>query len=97
MCTISDEVIKFITEDMKNWRTELTTGEKTLTEVKFQRIIIHADALSPLVFVIAMIPHNNKLRKFMESYKFTKSQENIQHFMYMKDIKLFAGNKIKEF
>ena len=31
---ISNKVINFITEAMKNWKVELTTEEKTLAEVK---------------------------------------------------------------
>ena len=34
MKKISDEVIKFIEETMKNWRVELITGGKSLAEVK---------------------------------------------------------------
>ena len=34
---ISDKVIKFIENAMKNRRVELTTGGKSLTEVKIQR------------------------------------------------------------
>ena len=47
------------------------------------------DALSPLLFLIAMIPLNYILRKFTGSYKFTKSQK-IYHLIYMDGIKLFA-------
>ena len=36
MYKISNKVIKFITETMKNWKAELTAGGKTL-EVKIQR------------------------------------------------------------
>ena len=60
---ISDEVINFITEAMKNWKMELTAEGKTLAEGKIQRGIFHGDALSSLLFVIAMILLNHKLRK----------------------------------
>ena len=35
MYKISDKIIKFITENMKNWKVELTAEWKTLVEVKF--------------------------------------------------------------
>ena len=36
MYEISDEVINFIEETIKNWRVELTEGGKSLAEVKTQ-------------------------------------------------------------
>ena len=67
---ISDEVMKFTEEIMKNCWVELTAGGKSL-------VIFQEDALSPLLFVIAMMLLNLILRKWTESYKLTKSQEKI--------------------
>ena len=89
MYKISNEVIEFIEKTMGTWRVEWTAGEKSLLEVKIQRWIFQRDALSPLPFVIAVMPHNHILRKCTGAYKLIKSQEKINHLMYM-DIKLFA-------
>ena len=78
---------------MKNWRVELTAGGKSLTETKIQRRIFQGDALSPLLFIIAMMPLNHILKKCTARYKLSWSQEKINHLMYMDDIKLFAKNK----
>ena len=75
---------------MKNWRVELTVGEKSLAETKIQRGIFQGDALSPLLFIIAMMPLNHILRKCTAGYKLSRSQEKINHLIYMDDIKLFA-------
>ena len=85
-------VIQF-EENMKNWKVELTVGGKSLAEVKIQRGIFQGDVLSPLLFVIAMMPLNHILWKYTGSYKLTKSQEKINHLMYMDNIKLFAKNE----
>ena len=45
------------------------------------------------MFVIAMIPLNHILKKYTAGYKLSKSQEKINHLMYMDDIKLFAKNE----
>ena len=37
-----------------------------------------------------MMSLNHMLRKFIDGNTCTKSQENINHVMYMDDIKLFA-------
>ena len=73
MPKISDKIIKFIKETMKNWRVELTAGGKSLAVVKMQRSIFQKGVLSPLQFVIEMMPLNHIVRKCTGSYKFTKS------------------------
>ena len=78
---------------MKNWRVELTAGGKSLAETKTQRGIFQGDALSPLLFVIAMMPLNHILRKCTAGYKLSRSLEMVNYLMYMDDIKLFAKNE----
>ena len=39
------------------------------------------------------MPLNHILRKCPAEYKLNRSQENINHLMYMNDIKLFAKNE----
>ena len=90
---ISDEVIKFIEKNMKTWRVELTAGGRSLVEANVQRGIFQGDALLPLLFIIAMMPLNQILRKCTAGYKLSRSQEKINHLMYMDDIKLFAKNE----
>ena len=63
MYKISDEVINFIEKTMQTWRMELTARGRSLAESKIQRGIFQGDALSPLLFIIAMIPLNHILRK----------------------------------
>ena len=93
MYKISHEIINFIEKTMKNWRVELTAGGKSLAETKIQRGISQGDALSLLLFIIAMMPLNHILRKCTAGYQLSRSQEKIDHLMYMDDIKLFAKNK----
>ena len=78
---------------MKNWRVELTAGGKNLAETKIQRCIFQGDALSPLLFIIAMMQLNHILRKCTAGYNLSRSQEKIDHLMYKDDIKLCAKNE----
>ena len=78
---------------MKTRRVELTAGGISLAEIKIQRGIFQGDALSPLLFIIAMMPLNHILKKCSTGYKLSKPQEKINHLMYMDDIKLFEKMK----
>ena len=93
MYKISQEILNFIEEIIKNWRVELIAGGRSLAETKIQRGIFQGDALSLLLFIIAMMPLNHKLKKCTAGYKLSRSQEKINHLMYMDDIKLFAINE----
>ena len=75
---------------MKTWRVELTAGRRSLAETKIQRRIFQGDALSPLLFIIAMMPLNQRLRKCATGYKLSRSQKKDQSPMNMDNIKLFA-------
>ena len=64
MYKISHEIINFIEKTpMKTGRVELTAGRRSLAEIKIQRGIFQGDSLSPLLFIIAMMPLNYILRK----------------------------------
>ena len=72
---ISDEVINFIDKTMKTWRVELTAGGRRLAEAKIQRGLFQGDYLSPLQFIIAMMPFNHILRKCTAGYHLSRSQK----------------------
>ena len=84
MYKISDEVINFIEKIMKTRRVYLTA------EAKIQKGIFQGNALSPLLFIIMMMSLNYILRKCTAGYEVSKSQEKINHLMFMDDIKMFA-------
>ena len=81
MYKISDKVISFIEKVMKTWRVELTAGRRSLAQAKIPRGTFQGDALSPLLFIIALMQLNHILRKCTAGYKLSRSQEKINHQM----------------
>ena len=41
---------------MKSWQVELTSGEENLGEVNIRQRIFQGDSLSPLLFVVSLLP-----------------------------------------
>ena len=93
MYKISDEVMNFIAKTMKTWRVQLTAGGRSLADSKIQKGIFQGDALPSLLFIIAMMPLSHILRKCTAGYKLCRSQEKINHLMYIHHIKLFPKNE----
>ena len=77
---------------MQIWSVELIAGGQSLAEAKIQIGTFQGDALSLLLFVIALMPLSHILRKSTAGYKLSKSQK-INLLMYMDEIKLFAKNE----
>ena len=93
MYKISHEVIGFIKKTMKTRRVELTAGGRSLAEAKIQRGFFQGDAISAVLFIITMLPLKHIFRKSTAIYKLWRSQEKMNHLMYMDEIKLSVKNE----
>ena len=60
---------------MKGWRTELSSGGVRLGDVNIRRGIFQGDSLSPLLFVLSLIPLTLVLRKVKASYDLGDGKE----------------------
>ena len=85
---INEKLRIFLLRSMETWRTVLENGEETLGEVNIKTGIFQDDSLSPLLFVMAMIPLSLILRKANSGYLF-KDKTKINHLLYIDDVKLF--------
>lgn len=90
MFKVNENLIHFIKEGMDKWRTELTSGNQTLGKVPIRRGIFQGDALSPLLFIMSMIPISTTLRRMKKGYEMEKGKDMISHLLYMDDLKLYA-------
>ena len=81
---------KFHLENHENLESRIDSSRKKLSWSKIQRGIFQGDALSTLLFVIALMSLDHILRKCTTGYK---SQEKKNYLIYMDDIKLFAKNE----
>ena len=67
---------------MKSWRVQLTTGEESLGEADKRQGIFHGDALSPLLFVVCLLPLAHVLQSDVTSgYHFASNRQKVNHLL----------------
>ena len=86
---VADNIQNFLSKSMSSWKTRLESKGELIGEVQIKRGIFQGDSLSPLLFVMAMIPLTQVLRKSKMGYEF-KNKATINHLLYMDDLKLFG-------
>jgi len=89
--------VEFLRRSMTMWETRLCIrGEKEQVEMgssKIKRGIFQGDALSPLLFCIALFPISKELQRTQKGYQIDKSSEPISHLLYVDDLKIFAKDE----
>ena len=87
--------MQMVENSMQNWKTMLTSAEKELAEVHISRGIFQGDSLSPLLFVICLIPMLLVLRKVKAGYSFGNDKLKVNHMLFMNDMKLFGRSSVE--
>ena len=93
MFNVAPSMHTLIANSMGSWRTELTSGGEILGSVDIKRGIFQGDSLSPLLFVLIMIPLTMLLREAKSKYKLEKDGPHINHLLFMDDLKLYASKR----
>ena len=74
---VIENIKRLLVNSMEKWKVMLCSGDSELVEVEIKRGIFRGDSLSPLVFVLALIPSSLILRKGKAAYAFSESKEKI--------------------
>ena len=70
---VAENIISLWVNSMKKWKVMLCSGNSELGEVEIKRGIFQGDSLSPLMFVLALIPLSLILRKANAAYEISES------------------------
>ena len=65
---IDRKIINLVQQSVGSWNTSLTSGAKHVANIKIKRGIFQGDALSPLLFCVAINPINYILRYVKQEY-----------------------------
>ena len=85
----AQNIKNLLAKSMNGWKTKLISNGQSLGNVDIKRGIFQGDSLSPLLFVITMIPLIVILRKCEAGYSYGNNIE-INHLLFMDDFKLYA-------
>ena len=88
----TSNMISLLENSMNTWRTDLTSGESVFGEVRIKRGIFQGDSLSPLLFVLALIPLTLILREVKAGYDL-REKVRINYLLFMDDLKLYGKNE----
>ena len=90
---IAENIKSLLVNSVEKWKVMLCSGNSELGEVEIKRSIFQGDSLSPLVFVLPLIPLSLILRTTKAAYEFSESKEKINYRLFMDDLKLYSRNE----
>ena len=93
MLGLARNMVTIMRNSMVNWKTVLTYRGNDLGEVKIKRGIFQGESLTPLLFVIIMLPLTLILCKRSAGYKIYKEMKVINPLLFMDDLKIYAASK----
>ena len=97
MYQIHPKLIKFCEISMNQWCTRLCLNNQHQTiqsrSIQIKRGIFQGDSLSPLLFCISLIPLSRILSDLNKGYKLYREERDVNHLLYMDDLKLYARNE----
>ena len=92
---VAENIKTLLVSSMEKWRVMLCARNWELGEVDIKQSIFQGDSLSPLVFVLALIPLSLILSKVKAAYEFSGNKDKINHLLFMDDLKLYSWNEKK--
>ena len=87
---VAESIKNLLVNSMETWKVMLCSRSSELGEVEIKCGIFQEDSLSPLVFVLALIPLSLILRKMKAAYAFSESKEKINYLLFRDDLKLYS-------
>ena len=93
MFRVAENIKTLLVDTIEKWRVMLCAGNSELRDIDINRGIFQGDSLSPLVFVLALIPLSLILRKTKTAYEFSGNKKKVNHLLFMDDLKLHSRNE----
>ena len=72
---VSEKIKHFLPKIMKAWRVDLTSNNQSLGGVDIKRGMFQGGSISPLLYLLCLIPLTVILRKSESAYQFSSNKE----------------------
>ena len=86
------DITELLKRSMQSSRMVMFSGKNKLGKVNIRRGIFQGDSLSPLLFVVALIPVTIILRTLKQGYSFGKGKERLNHLLFMDEMMRLAAS-----
>ena len=94
MCGISSSIIDLFEASFKQSYVNLMLGKVSLGRIKINRGLFQGDSVSPIHFIICLIPLSILLNKHDIGYSLERGGgPKVSHRLYMDDLKLYAESE----
>ena len=90
---MSKQIKHFLSETVEARRVDLTCNNQSLGGMKIKQGIFQSDSLSPLLFVLCLIPLTVILYKSESACQFSSKKGKISHLLFMDDSKSYVKNE----
>ena len=90
---VNEQVQQLLFHSMYLWNIILIVEGNIYGEVSIQCGIFQGDSLSPLLFIMALMPLSIILNNSGKGYLSQRQNPRVSHLVYMDDIKLFASSR----
>ena len=90
---VHKKICSLIAQSMLFWRTTLTCCGVVLGDVEIYRGIFQGKSLSPILFVIALMPLSYLLQDTNKGYCLKGFPLKVNHLLYLDDIKLYGKSR----
>lgn len=89
---LAKNIKKHLFDSRERWKTVLKANNQVLKEVNIKRGIFQGDTLSPLLFVIVLIPLSMLLQELECGYQLEKRCIKVNHLLFVDDLMLHGKN-----
>ena len=83
---VAENTKNFLVNSMNKWKLELTSNGASLGNVEIRRGIFEGNSLSPLLFVLCLVPLSLILRRVKFHYEFGDKKTRINHLFFMDNL-----------
>ena len=90
---VAENIKSLLLNSMEEWKVMLCSEKSGLDDAEIKQDICPGDSLSPLVFILVLIPLCLILRKAKAAYELSERKEKINNLLFLDNLKVYGRNE----